>query len=121
MAQAGEAAKSTKDIAALAAKLNTTVDTLTNVGLRDYYLGRFGMEPKVQAHVAMAKENEVSGPIKGAQGTYFIKVIGRQADERSDVESLKTMMIRDYGRKQSSAIQVLQNATKIKDNRSRFF
>lgn len=121
MAQAGEAAKSTKDIAALATKLNTTVDTLTNIGLRDYYMGRFGMEPKVQARIAMAKENEVSGPIKGAQGAYFIKVIGRQTDERNDVESLKTMMVRDYGRKQSSAMQVLQNATKIKDNRSRFF
>ena len=121
MAQAGEAAKSTKDIATLATKLGTTVDTLTNIGVRDYYLGRYGMEPKVQAHIAMSKQNEVAGPIKGAQGAYFVKVINRQADDRNDVESLKATMARDYSRKQSSAMQVLQNATKIKDNRSRFF
>ena len=69
----------------------------------------------------MSKQNEVAGPIKGAQGAYFVKVINRQADDRNDVESLKATMARDYSRKQSSAMQVLQNATKIKDNRSRFF
>ena len=121
MAQAGEAAQSTKDISALATKLNTTVDTLTNIGLRDYYLGRFGMEPKVQARVSMAKPKEVSGPIRGAQGVYFVKVINRQPDANNNAENLKTTMAREYGRKVSSAIQVLQNATKIKDNRNRFF
>jgi len=121
MAEASEAAKGTKDMNNLAIKFNTSVDTLTNIGLRDYYMGRYGMEPKVQAHISMARPNEVSGPIRGAQGVYFVKVINRQTDERNDVESLKTTMSREYGRKVSSAIQVLQNATKIKDNRSRFF
>ncbi len=121
MAEAGEAANATKDINSLATKFNTTVDTLTNIGLRDYYLGRFGMEPKVQARISMAKVNEMSGPIRGAQGVYFVKVINRHEDANNSVENLKTIMSREYGRKVSGAIQVLQNATKIKDNRNRFF
>ena len=121
MAEAGEAFKSTTDITALATRFNTTADTLTNIGLRDYYLGRFGMEPKVLARVAMSQLGVVTGPVRGAQGVYFVKVVDRKSDANNNAESLKLTMARDYSRKASNAIQVLQNATKIKDNRSRFF
>ena len=121
MAEASEAAKTNKNLASLATRFNTTVDTLTNVSFRDYYLGRFGMEPKVQAHIAMAKKDVVSAPVRGANGVYFVKVTGRTSDEQNNVETLKNMMARDYTRKASSSIQVLRNATKIKDNRYRFF
>ena len=121
MAEANEAAKATNDISGLATKFNTKVDTLPNIGLRDYYLGRYGMEPKVQAHISMSKPGEVSSPIRGAQGVYFVKVVNRHDDANSSAENLKTTMSREYGRKSSSALQVLRNATKIKDNRNRFF
>ena len=121
MAEAKEAAKATNDISGLATKFNTKVDTLPNIGLRDYYLGRYGMEPKVQAHISMSKPGEVSSPIRGAQGVYFVKVVNRHDDANSSAENLKTTMSREYGRKSSSALQVLRNATKIKDNRNRFF
>lgn len=121
MAEAEGIAKNTKDIAAIATQKNLTLDTLTGVGFRDYYMGRYGMEPKVQAQVAMAKPEVVTGPVRGASGVYFIKVINRQKDENSNAETTKTMMSREYSRKSSSAMQVLKNATKIKDNRNRFF
>ena len=125
MAQAGEAALATKDISALATKLNTTIDTLTNIGFRDNIRGgfdKFGKELKLQARVTVAKPNEVSSPIRGAEGVYFVKVINRQADENNNnAENLKAIMSREYGNKAYGAMQVLQNATKIKDNRNRFF
>lgn len=121
MAQAGEAAKATKDINVLATKLNTTVDTVEHVGFNDYYFGRFGMEPKVQASIATNKGNNLIGPIKGANGVYMVQVYNTQKEEAGDVATMRASMEREYGQKARMASQVLKNKAKIVDMRNKFF
>ena len=81
MARAEEAVKAAKDINSIALKLNTTVDTLDSVAFNDYYLGRYGMEPKVQAAIS-AKKSGLVGPVKGASGVYMVQIDSKAQSRR---------------------------------------
>ncbi len=119
MARAEEAVRAGKDINSIATKLGVAVDTLEGVGFNDYYLGRFGMEPKVQSAIATTKSGLV-GPIKGANGVYTVNVDGK-AQAETNAEAVKTRLEQPYRNKARMVQTVLRNKAKIVDNRISFF
>lgn len=127
LAKAGEAAKATKDINALAQRLGTVVDTVENVTFDAYYLGKFGMEPRVQAAVANAKGNVLVGPVKGAQGVYMVqidnqtKVINGEEQMKAKTAEIQAQMEQAYGQKANGIITVLRDNTKVIDQRNLYF
>ena len=62
---------------------------LDSISFSDYYLGRFGMEPKVQAVASVSKTDGLIGPIKGARGVYFVQVSNRFDMQQIDPEQLR--------------------------------
>lgn len=119
MARASEAVKAAQDINSIAMKLNATVDTIDSVSFNDYYLDRYGMEPKVQAAIAASKGGMV-GPVKGASGVYMVQVDSK-APVTSDEMSVKMRMEQGYRSKARMASQVLRDKAKIEDQRNKFF
>lgn len=119
MARASEAVKAAQDINSIAMKLNATVDTIDSVSFNDYYLDRYGMEPKVQAAIAASKGGMV-GPVKGASGVYMVQVDSK-APVTSDEMSVKLRMEQGYRSKARMASQVLRDKAKIEDQRNKFF
>ena len=119
MARAEEALKAGKDINSIATKLNATVDTLDSLAFTDYFLGRFGMEPKVQSAIAVT-DNGMVGPVKGANGVYMVQIDGKTPRE-NDEEAVKGQLEQGYRSKVRALTQVLRDNAKITDQRNKFF
>lgn len=119
MARADEAVKAVKDITSIAVKLNVAVDTIDSVSFTDYYLDRYGMEPKVQAAIAVT-ENGLVGPVKGASGVYLVQVDSKAPRATND-EQVKMQLEQGYRNKARMASQVLRDKAKIEDQRNKFF
>ena len=121
MARAEEAKQAAKDLPSMAVKLAVKLDTIDSVSFSDYYLSRYGMEPKVQAAIAAAKPNTVVGPVKGANGVYLLQVDATAPREAANVDALRGTLERGYSQKVRSLTQVLKDNAKIKDQRNKFF
>ena len=122
MARAEEARKSASDIASVAAKLNVAVDTLDSISFNDYFLGQYGMEPKVQAAIAAASDNAFVGPIQGASGVFMVKINSRaEKPQANSAESVRIQLQQSYSQKMRGIMQVLKDNAKITDERYRFF
>ena len=119
MARASEAVKAAQDINSIAMKLNAAVDTIDSVSFNDYYLDRYGMEPKVQAAIAASKGGMV-GPVKGASGVYMVQVDSK-VPATIDESMVKMRMEQGYRSKARMASQVLRDKAKIEDQRNKFF
>lgn len=89
MARAEKLAKSCKNIQDVAATLNDTVVVLDSISLFANNFGRFGMEPKVQSVASVSKNNGLIGPVRGAQGVYFLQVNNRYEMQQVDPEQLR--------------------------------
>ena len=121
-ARASEAQQGCTDMAALATKLNAKVDTIDSVAFNDYFLGQFGMEPKIQAAIVATEGNDIVGPIQGANGVYMVQVTGKADNPAAvDVEAVRSQLQMGYGQKVRTVQQVLKDNTTIVDQRNKFF
>lgn len=89
MARAEKLAKSCKNIQDVATSLNDSVVVIDSVSLASPTFGRFGMERKVQAMAALAKSNGLMGPIKGANGVYFVQSSNHYEMEQANSEQVR--------------------------------
>ena len=121
MARADEAIRAAgKDINAIATNLRVAVDTIDSVSFNSYYLGRYGMEPKVLATIAVTK-NGLTKPIHGANGVYTVQVDSKVASEGMKAEVVKDQMEQRYRNKMRSLTQILRMKANIEDQRNKFF
>lgn len=116
VAKAEEAAKGTKDINAIAAKLNVGIDTVSGVAFGGY-LGRNGMEPKATSAIAAKKDTGIIGPIQGANGVYMISVDSNNTAANADAESIRQRYENAGMNGLNFLMPVLQSRIKIVDNR----
>lgn len=107
------------NIDAVAAKMGTTVDTITDFSFRSYYMGRFGMEPKCAGAVA-AKKSGMVGPVKGASGIYFINVDNTRNDAATDPQGVANELEQRCQNDVQRLPLLLQSRTKIVDNRTKY-
>lgn len=120
MARAEEAAKVGKDINSIATKLAVQVDTLDSISYADYYLGRYGLEPKVQAAVAVAKGGLV-GPVKGSSGVYMVQVDSKTPNANASADAVKAQLEQGFRNKARFLTQTLRMSADITDQRNKFF
>lgn len=117
VAKAEEIMKGKNDIEAIAAAMNTTVDSISGVGFNGY-LGRNGMEPKATAAIAAKKDTGIIGPIQGASGVYVISVDNNTVNaEATNAEAIRNRYENASMNALNYLIPVLQNRIKIVDNR----
>lgn len=123
MAKAEAAAKESKDLNAMAVKLGATIDTVSGISYNSYYLGAFGMEPKVIGAISAAKGDKVLGPIKGSAGVYMVQPFNIQAQPALDPEAIRANMAQSAQQKAylQKLVQILKEYATIKDQRSLFF
>ena len=122
MARMEEAKQASADIYAIATKVNSKVDTLDSVSFNDYFLGQFGMEPKVQSAIVAAAENTLVGPIQGAQGVYMFKVNAKVDNPTpTDAANLRSQKEQGFMQSLRNVQQVLKDNAKVIDQRNKFF
>ena len=117
-----EAKQTSKDIASIAAKMNVKLDTLDSISFNDYFLGAYGMEPKVQAAIAASAENTLIGPIQGANGVYMVKVNSKTANTTApDVAAIRSQKEQSFRQSLRNIQLVLRDNAKVIDQRNKFF
>ena len=117
-----EAKNASADIYAIAAKVNSKVDTLDSISFNDYFLGQYGMEPKVQSAIAAAEQGALVGPIRGAQGVYMVKVNSKMDNPTpTDPANIRSQKEQSFMQGLRSVQQVLKDKAKVVDQRNKFF
>ncbi len=117
-----EAQKAGGNLSAIAAKVNATIDTLDSVSFNDYYLGQYGMEPKVQAAIAASEANKLVGPIQGANGVYMVSVNAKMDNPAAaNAENIRMQKQQSFMQSLRGIQQVLKDKAKVTDNRIKFF
>jgi parvulin-like peptidyl-prolyl isomerase len=117
-----EAKKAGGNLSAIAAKVNASIDTLDSVSFNDYFLGQYGMEPKVQAAIAATPANKMVGPIQGANGVYMVSVNAKMDNPAAgDAETIRKQKEQSFMQSMRGIQQVLKDNAKVEDNRIKFF
>ncbi|MDY5968466.1 MAG: peptidylprolyl isomerase [Bacteroidales bacterium] len=122
--KAAEAMKAHKDLASIASAMGTVVDTVSDVSFDGYYFGKFGMEPKVQATVALnaSKKNmTVLGPVEGASGVYVMQIDSIATREALTPEGVQSQMRQSFMQKGQGVLSALRMRADIVDQRNKFF
>lgn len=117
-----EAKKANANISAIATKMNVALDTVDSVSFNDFYLGQYGMEPKVQAAIAAAANNTLVGPVQGSNGVYMFYVNSKTANPAAPkAEEIRTRTEQGFMQSLRGVQQVLKDGAKVVDQRNKFF
>ena len=117
-----EAKNAGANLNAIATKMNVALDTLDSISFNDYFLGKYGMEPKVQSSIVAAKPNTLVGPIQGANGVYMVKVNSKTANTTApDVAAIRSQKEQSFRQSLRNIQLVLRDNAKVIDQRNKFF
>jgi peptidyl-prolyl cis-trans isomerase D len=113
------AAGSTKDINALALKLNTTVDTAANLTFQAYNYPKYGPEPELIGTIFTLKPNVISGAVKGNMAVYIVNVDGFTAPPPvQNINAVKAQLGSYFQQRIGNEVfTTLKDKAEIKDNR----
>ncbi|MDR2499148.1 MAG: SurA N-terminal domain-containing protein [Tannerellaceae bacterium] len=108
---------------AYAEAMNASADTVRFINFSTSRISGIGVEPKLNALIAMAPLNTASAPAAGNNGVYVFEVFNRSSseqpyDEQTQTASLNSTALYRYG---YQAMQLLIYNANIKDNRIRFY
>ena len=117
------ASKNLTSLDAYAGVMGGAVDSVKFVNFGTQRIASIGLEPKLNAYVAAAKEGELSAPVAGQNGVYVFKVYNREKsetpyDEKASIQGIESASAYRVG---YLSIQELINDAEIKDNRIRFY
>ena len=117
------AAKNLTSVEAYAEAMGTKVDSVKFVNFATRRISGIGIEPNLNAAVAMAQVDQVSAPVKGNNGVYVFKVYARNKDAKTydEAEQVRTLDATNAYRVGFQAIQSLINKAEVEDNRIRFY
>lgn len=112
-----------KSIEELATANGLQAQNLTDLRFTNPSLMGIGYEPKVVGAIFGAKENVVTGPIKGESGVFVVKVVSvNRPTETGDLAVEKQSLQSTYtNRASSSVFEALKENAKIEDRRAKFY
>ena len=117
------AAKNLTSVEAYAEAMGAKMDSVKFVNFATRRISGIGIEPNLNAAVAMAQVDQVSAPVKGNNGVYVFKVYARNKDAKTydEAEQVRTLDATNAYRVGFQAIQSLINKAEVEDNRIRFY
>ena len=115
-----------ENLAALAERLNLSVQTVDNVNFSSFYLPGVGVEPTLAAAASVSKENQISEPVKGQSGVYVFTVTSATSPETPADENL---IAQEKVRQQASlpmrmsyeVVEALRTEANVKDLRGKIY
>lgn len=111
------------DINELAIKLNTNVQTATDISFKSYSLANAGVEPIVIATSIIVPQSKISEPIKGNNGVYIILVTNVNEQPTGTDVSMSQMQLNStyQNRATYEGLSTLKKIANVKDERMKFF
>lgn len=116
-------AKNLTSVDAYAQAMGSSADSVKFVSFSTRRIAGIGVEPKLNAMVAMAQKDQLSAPVAGNNGVYVFQVYeqnkdGKTYDEAAEISTLDASNAYRFG---IQAIQSLVNKAEVEDNRIRFY
>lgn len=110
---------SESDLSAIAAKYNTTVDTLPAVTMASSTIPALGNESKVVAAIFKTGENNVSAPILGNSGVYVVKpiAIAEPGSATNLASSRRSSLLNSRSKVGQGLLEGLREKASIEDGR----
>lgn len=117
------AAKNITSLEGYAEAMGSKIDSVKFVSFGTRRITGIGVEPKVNAAVALAQVGQLTPPVKGNNGVYVLKVYNKTKDAKvyNEAEQIKTIDSANAYRFGFQAVQSLVNKAEIVDNRIRFY
>jgi peptidyl-prolyl cis-trans isomerase D len=113
---------STKDLSALAVKLNAKVDT-TLITFSGFGRSTIGREPEIIGTLFTSKKGELLGPLTGNYGAYFALINDVvESPKKDDFNNEKMQQLQNFSQRVTSSMYpALEKTAKITDNRLKFY
>lgn len=103
--------------------MNSKVDSVKFINFGTRRITGIGVEPKLNAYVALTEVDKISQPVAGNNGVYVFKVYNREKDakEYNEAEEVKNLEAQNTYRFSFQAINELINKAEVEDTRIRFY
>ncbi len=109
------------NLAQLAQKENTTIDSVFNMTFASYAIPTAGFEPGIIAAATVSKLNKITAPLKGNNGVYAIEVIAEETQEVNKDMVITRLENFYMNRANYEPVNVLKKLANIKDMRAKFY
>jgi peptidyl-prolyl cis-trans isomerase D len=111
-----------KSIDNIAGSMGLTVQEATQINFRSYTVPGAGTEPALIAAATVAKQGEVSGPVKGTNGVYMLVANNTTTAQGEDVKALQARLSSTFQmRGNYEAYEALRKSANIVDKRYKFY
>lgn len=123
IAKMKEASSNANTLQAVADNLSSVVKEAKNTTLGAYAIAGLGFEPEVQAYAVSLPTEQISTPIEGKTGVFVIQVKNIvNPGDNLNLANENNMLTRNYqSRVAYQVYEAIKEASKIEDNRSRFY
>lgn len=106
----------------IARSMGLTVQEATQINFRSYTVPGAGTEPTLIAAATVARQGEITGPVKGTNGVYLLVANNITTNEGEDVKALQSRLTATFQmRGNYEAYEALKKAAKIVDKRYKFY
>jgi peptidyl-prolyl cis-trans isomerase D len=108
---------------AYAQTMNAGIDSVKFISFNTPRISGIGMEPKLNAMIALTEVNRLSEPVIGSNGVYVFQVLNKEQNSReyNEAEEIRNIEVAYPFRYGYQAMQSLVNHAEITDNRIRFY
>ncbi len=111
-----------KSIDAIARTMGLSVQEATQINFRSYTVPGAGTEPTLIAAATVAKQGEITGPVKGSNGVYLLVANNITMAPGEDLKAMQTRLTSTIEMRGSyEAYEALRKAANIKDKRYKFY
>lgn len=116
-------AKNLNTVEAYAQAMNSSVDSVKFVNFATRRISGMGVEPKMNAMVALTPVDQVSALVKGNNGVYVFKSYAKNKENKTYDEANEVRMLNATNayRFQYQVMQLLVDRADVEDNRIRFY
>ncbi len=111
-----------KSLDAIAKLMGLTVQEAAQISFRSYTVPGAGTEPTLIAAATVAKQGEITGPVKGSNGVYLLEANNITMAPREEIKALQARMASTFEMRGSyEAYEALRKAANIVDKRYKFY
>jgi len=106
----------------IARQMGLVVEEATQINFRSYTIPNIGSEPALISAASSARQNVVSGPVKGNNGVFMINVNSVTTPPEQDLKLLKDRLLATYQMRGTyEAYEALRKSANIVDKRYKFY
>lgn len=122
MKKYNETIASSQSLSSVAQKMESNVQSATNINFGSFQVAGAGVEPALVALATVSDVDKISSPVKGNRGVYVVKVTSESTETTPDTETTKKQLEQSNSFKIDRMLpQSIHDKAEITDERAKFF